>query len=76
MIKILPRKYYNIAFAFLMALMMSFIMSAFVTFKTVWIVDDFLYIWFSSWFWAFLLWFPIALFVVPFVRKTLEKFVY
>lgn len=74
--KIFPKKYYNIIFASLMASMMSWIMSAFVTFRNVWFVENYLNLWLHAWLWAFIIWLPIALFVVPLVRKFVDKITY
>lgn len=74
--KIFPKKYYNVVFAVLMASMMSGIMSAFVTYRNVGMVPNFLSLWWNAWFWAFCIGVPIALFVVPLVRKFVDKITY
>lgn len=74
--KIFPKKYYNIIFATLTASLMSWIMSAFVTYKTVWFVDNYIQLWLGARLWAFLLWLPISLFVIPIVRKIVDEITY
>lgn len=74
--KIFPKKYYNIVFAFSMASMMSWIMSAFITYKNLWLVSNFIPLWLQAWGLAFIVWLPIALFVVPIVRKFVDKITY
>ncbi len=74
--KIFPKKYYNVIFAFLMASMMSGLMSAFVTYRNVWFPDNFISLWLHAWWGAFLIGLPIALFVVPMVRKFVDKITY
>lgn len=74
--KIFPKKYYNVIFAFLMASMMSGLMSAFVTYKNVGLPENFISLWLPAWGGAFLIGLPIALFVVPIIRKFVDKITY
>lgn len=75
MIKIINKKYINIIFPFLVALMMSLIMSWYITYINLWL-DNFSLNWFNSWIKAFLLALPISYLVIPSVRKFLEKISY
>lgn len=74
--KLIPKKYVNILFPFLVALLMSIIMSGYITFINLWYTDLFINNWFKAWYNAFILALPISYIVVPFVRKTLEKISY
>ncbi len=70
----IDKKYYSIVFAFLMASIMSFLMSGVITFINLGItptfVDDWMFKAFPS---AFIIAFPIALFVVPVVRRVVDR---
>jgi len=74
--KIISKKYIHIVFPFLVALLMSIIMSGYITFINLWYTNEFYNDWFTAWYNAFLLALPISYIVVPFVRKTLEKISY
>jgi hypothetical protein len=66
------RRYQPVVFAFFMALLMSGIMSAVVTFFNVGAVPDFLSRWLHAWGMAFLVAFPIVLFIAPVVQKLVK----
>jgi hypothetical protein len=72
----IPARYYNLVFAFVMSLMMSFLMSGAITLINLGWVDDLLVRWLlqafpSAWVIAF----PVALFVVPAVRRVVGRLV-
>ena len=70
MSKKLNKKYFNVVFATFMVLFMSFIMSGIITYVNVGLVSNFINKWILSAFpSAFIINLPIALFVVPVVRK-------
>jgi hypothetical protein len=72
----IDKKYFHVIFAFLMALMMSFLMSGFITLVNIGFVEDFFARWLMHAFpIAFAIAFPVALFVVPVVRKLVGKIV-
>ncbi len=65
----LPQKYYNVTFSFLMAFIMSALMSFVVTSYNLGFSDDLLIRWLKAWRFAFIVAFPILLVVAPVVRK-------
>ena len=72
----LPARYYNLTFALIMSLMMSVLMSGVITFINLGWVSDFFVRWLlhafpSAWVVAF----PISLFVVPVVRHLVARLV-
>jgi len=73
--KKIPKKYNTVVFSFVMAVMMSCIMSLFVTFRNIGLSEDFLLRWLNAWAGAFVLGFILNLFVVPTVRKVVDRVV-
>ncbi|ACZ12744.1 DUF2798 domain-containing protein [Sulfurospirillum deleyianum] len=71
----IPKKYEFLAFAFLMSLFMTTLMSCVVTFINVGWVDDFFTLWFRAFWRTYFIAFPTILVVVPFVRKLVHKLV-
>lgn len=74
--KFIKKKYFQIVASTITALLMSFLMSAFILLINVWYTENFFSTWFNSWIIAFLVAWPVAVFVIPLVRKTVEKFTY
>lgn len=74
--KLIKKEYINKVFPLCVALLMSIIMSWYITFINIWYTSDFLNMWFTAWYNAFLLALPISYIVVPTVRKSLEKVSY
>lgn len=68
-------KYQPILFAFFMAFFMSFLMSAIISYFNVGLPDDFFMIWMKAWFMAFIVAFPIVIFVAPAVRKLVASLI-
>lgn len=68
-------KYQPLVFAFFMALIMSFLMSGVISVINLGVPDNFLTIWFHAWWSAFVIAFPIVLFVAPMVRKITAKLI-
>ena len=68
-------KFQTILFAFFMAFFMSFLMSAIISFFNVGLPDDFFMIWMKAWFMAFIVAFPIVIFVAPAVRKLVGRLI-
>ncbi len=71
----IPRKYEFIIFSFLMSLFMSILMSGFITFINIGFVKDFLLFWLKASGEAFILAFPVTLFLVPQIRKFVNMIV-
>jgi len=72
----LPARFFNPVFAFFMSLFMSLLMSGLITLVNLGLPEGFLGRWLlhafpSAWAMAF----PIALFVVPVVRRGVARFV-
>ncbi|WMN59620.1 DUF2798 domain-containing protein [Pseudoalteromonas xiamenensis] len=65
----IPRKYENLLFPFLMALFMSCIMSFVITVMNAGFVNHLLTIWLRAWAGAFVVAFPTILVVGPMVRR-------
>lgn len=68
-------KYERLVFAFLMSLFMSFLMSGVITFINLGVVENFISLWFSAYWRAFIVAFPIIFIVAPFVRKLTIKII-
>lgn len=69
-----PRRFHSPVFALLMSLIMSFFMSGVITMLNIGPVSDFFYRWLVVAFpGAFIVAFPIALFVVPIVKRLTER---
>lgn len=68
------KRYYSMVFAFLMASIMSFLMSGVITYINLGLqstfIDDWIFKAFPS---AFIVAFPIALFVVPIVKRVVDR---
>nr|WP_269473370.1 DUF2798 domain-containing protein [Hydrogenovibrio marinus] len=58
-----------------MALFMSFLMSGVISYMNVGLPENFLKVWFHAWWTAFVIAFPIVLFVAPMVRRIVNKLV-
>lgn len=71
----IPKKYEQILFAFLMSLKMSFIMSGVITYINLGLPDTFLGFWFNAWYKAFFIAFPTILLVGPLVRRSINLLV-
>lgn len=65
----IPAKFERLVFAFLMSLFMSFLMSGVITLINLGLVENFISLWFSAYWRAFIVAFPIIFVVAPFVRK-------
>ena len=70
------KKYYNFIFPTLSAILMSFIMSGFITYINLGWSEEFLVLWFNAWGKSFLLAFPVSLFVIPLMKKLTDKITY
>lgn len=66
-------KYQPILFAFFMALFMSFLMSGAISLINLGWVEGFVVIWMNAWFSAFVIAFPVVIFVGPMVRKIVAN---
>ena len=67
-----PQKFQPVLTAFFMALFMSFLMSAVISFFNIGLPENFIAIWMKAWFMAFIVAFPIVMFVAPTVRKVVS----
>ena len=71
----IPKKYEMLLFAFLMSLTMSFFMSCVITFINLGISDEFITLWMTAFWKAFLVAFPTILVVVPQVKRLTMKLI-
>jgi len=71
----IPKRYEMITFAFFMSLLMSCIMSFFITVVNIGFTNDLLWRWLHAWGIAWAIAFPLALFVVPAVRRIVHRLV-
>ena len=71
----IPRRYYSLVFAFFTALLMSCLMSFVIVVITVGFVPNLAALWLESWATAFPVAFGAALFVVPNVRRIVDRLV-
>ena len=73
--RFIPRRFEMATFAFFMSLLMSFLMSFFITAINLGFPEDFATRWMHAFGAAWMIAFPIALFVVPIVRRTVHRLV-
>ncbi len=66
-------KYYSLVFSFLTALLMGFLMSGVVTYLNTGIDGEFNHRWGKAFVFSFLIAFPVSIFVIPLVRKLVDK---
>ena len=71
----IPEKYRRLTFSFFMALFMTFLMSAIITFTNLGLVDNFVFKWAEAFYKAFIFAFPIVFFVAPSVQKLTNKLI-
>jgi len=73
---IFKKKHIKLLFPALTALLMSFIMSGFITYLNLGLPSDYFFLWMTAWGKAFLVALPVSFFVIPLVRKVIEKITY
>lgn len=73
--KKIPKKFEFLVFPFLMACMMSFLMSGVITFLNLGLPSDFLEKWIRAFGSAFIIAYPIVLFVAPLAKKLAHHLV-
>ncbi|MFT5756005.1 MAG: hypothetical protein ACI9LM_000717 [Alteromonadaceae bacterium] len=64
----IDQKYQSLIFSFIMALLMSGIMSFVISVFNLGLVDHIIFIWLNAWGFAFTVAFPVILLVTPVVR--------
>lgn len=69
----LPKRFAPILFGLLLSGMMSFVVSGLTTFRSIGLVDGFLYTWITAWLGSWAVAFPVVLFVAPLVRRIVAK---
>ncbi len=69
----IPSRYLPQVQSFLLALVMTLIMSFFITFINLGFIEKFTNIWMHAWGVAFVIAFPTLLLIVPYVRKLAMK---
>ncbi len=70
-----PRRFYNLAFAFLMSSIMSCLVALIVSLRTLGFSTDVFTVWLSGWAAALPVAFPVTVVVVPLVRWMLGRVV-
>jgi tetrahydromethanopterin S-methyltransferase subunit D len=71
----LPARFQHLMFAIFMGTLMSFLMSAVITFFNLGAVEGFFGLWMKAWGAAIVVAIPVAFFVGPIARKLVSKFV-
>lgn len=74
--KILPKKYIKYVFPFVVSIVISFIMSWYFTFLNIGFTAKYFQNWMFAWPKAFIIALPVAYFIIPFIRKTIDKVSY
>lgn len=69
------KKYEFYIFSFIVTMFMSFIISGILIVVNLGFVNKFLFIWLSAWWKAWIVAFPSVLFIIPFVKKVMAKFI-
>jgi VIT1/CCC1 family predicted Fe2+/Mn2+ transporter len=65
----LPARYAGVVTPFVLSLVMTFVVSAIATARSVGLTPDFLTLWMSAWGLSWLIAFPTLLMVLPIVRR-------
>lgn len=71
----IAKKYETVLFALVNGAFMSGFMSFIITFLNIGFVDNFLFLWLGAYWKAFLVAFPIILFVTPRIRNIVSNLV-
>jgi TctA family transporter len=71
-VPMINRKHHKIVFAFLMALLMSCIMSFVISVFNVGLVSNIVHVWLKAWAFAFIVAFPTITIVAPIVHKLVS----
>ncbi len=74
--KLIPKKYVPYVSPFFIALLMSVLMSGYVTYVNLGFSDGFIYNWHNAWRHAFLVALPVTYFVVPVVKSIFDEVSY
>lgn len=69
----IPARFANILFGFLLSGMMSFIVSGIATVRAAGLVNGFFGLWMSSWVPSWMVAFPTVLLVAPFTRRLVAR---
>lgn len=70
------KKYYNVLFSFIMAVIMTSVMSLIITIASLGFVENLHIIWMNNWLTAFFIAYPLLLVIVPNVKRLMEKLFY
>lgn len=65
----IPQRYTGYVFAFFMSLIMSGVMSLFISLINVGVIDGIVWLWLKAWALAFVVAFPTVVVVNPLVRR-------
>lgn len=68
----IAQKYYKLVYSFIMALLMSGIMSLIITIFNLGIIENLLLIWLKAWGFGFIIAFPTVLLVSKLVTKIVD----
>lgn len=71
----LPRRFAAIVTPLLLSILMTFVVSAVATLRSIGLAPGFVAIWFSGWGLSWLIAFPTLLLALPVVRKATEALV-
>ncbi|MPS98851.1 MAG: DUF2798 domain-containing protein [Pseudomonas sp.] len=66
----LPAAYGALVMPLLLSILMTFVVSAVSTLRSIGLAPGFFYIWFSAWALSWVIAFPTLLFVLPLVRRA------
>jgi len=72
---LIARKYQKVLFAFLMALMMSGIMSLVISVFNLGLHANIVHIWLKAWGFAFVVAFPTIMLVAPIVQRLVNRLI-
>lgn len=70
-----PARFAPVLFGFILSGLMSWVVSAISTFRTVGLDADFLRLWMGAWLPAWLVAFPLVLMVAPVTRRIVARLV-
>jgi len=71
----IPRRFEQIAFGFVLSGLMSSIISAISTFRAVGVIPNFAGVWMGAWILSWIIAFPVVLVVAPLSRRIVHRLV-
>lgn len=71
----IPARYAQVVFAFILSVLMSFIITGVATYRTIGPEDPIIATWFGTWLSAWIVAFPTVMVVAPLTRRVVAKLI-